>query len=144
MLFSHLLWCLSFCLCEDCNPDVNFHVHDQLLDSVPSLSSCELSAQKGSNTTTVSKSIQKTLKEQLTAYRGNLISEGLTHATALVGIELCTGLTDQTIATIYTFIVRVTFWSVVSHLEYIVVQSLKSLVKLYKSKYQYIPSPNPQ
>lgn len=43
--------------------------------------------------------IQATLKEQLTTYRKQL-SKKFAHTTALVGIELCTGLTDQTITSI--------------------------------------------
>jgi len=89
--------CASICMCEDCNPDVS--LHDHLRDSVPFLSLCEHSAQEHSKTAAASKSLQVTLKEQLTVYR-DFVSQGLTHATALVGIEMCTGLTDQTIANI--------------------------------------------
>lgn len=65
--------------------------------SVPFPSSCELSTQ---DPVTPPKSVQVMLKEQLAEYRESLRSEA--HATALVGIELCSGLTDQTIANIAT------------------------------------------
>ena len=87
--------CASVCMCEDCNPDASFH--DQLSESVPFPSSRELSTQDFS---TPPKSVQMRLKEQLAEYRESLLSEA--HATALVGIELCSGLTDQTIANIAT------------------------------------------
>ena len=50
----------------------------------------------------VSKTIEKTLKERLTVYRDSLISETLEHATALIGINLCTGLTDRNISLMAT------------------------------------------
>ena len=87
--------CASVCMCEDCNPDVSFH--DQLSESVPFPSSCELSTQ---DSVTPPKFVQVRLKEQLAEYRESLLSEA--YATALVGIELCSGLTDQTIANIAT------------------------------------------
>lgn len=64
--------------------------------------------QEGQTTTPAPQSVQMMLKEELITFRANLSSQN--HATALVGIEMCTGLTDQAIESITTnFIVRVIF-----------------------------------
>ena len=97
--YAHLCCdiCASVCMCDDCNTDVN--CYSQLQDSGPLLN---FSAQESSSVVAVHvpESVQVTVKEQLAAYRMNLMSH--THATALVGIEMCTGLTNQAIANIAT------------------------------------------
>ena len=90
--YAHLCCdiCASVCMCDDCNTDVNCY---------PLLN---FSAQESSSVVAVHvpESVQVTVKEQLAAYCMNLMSH--THATALVGIEMCTGLTNQAIANIAT------------------------------------------
>ena len=84
--------CASVCMCQDCDPDVKSPTDDSDTDisPVPSI------IKEASN---APESIQTSLKEQLVVYRTNLAKK-ITHTTMLVGIELCTGLTDLTIANI--------------------------------------------
>lgn len=85
--FPHLCCdvCACICVCEECNnltSDVLPQLSETTQDSVPA-----------------SKVIQKAVTGKLVAYREKLMSE-LQHATLLIGVQLCTGLTDQTIANI--------------------------------------------
>ena len=92
--------CASICTCEGCD----FNTNSDMCASpqpVPFVENSHASA------CTVPKTIQETLKEQLVAYRMQL-SKKFTHATALVGIELCTGLTDHTITNIASTCLSIT------------------------------------
>ena len=84
VIFVLLYACVTTATDVNCYPLLNF------------------SAQESSSVVAVHvpESVQVTVKEQLAAYRMNLMSH--THATALVGIEMCTGLTNQAIANIAT------------------------------------------
>ena len=84
--------CASVCPCEDCDFNVN---------SPGSADSSTYAPPVPSNTgaSNAPETIQATLREQLTTYRKQL-SKKFAHTTALVGIELCTGLTDRTITNI--------------------------------------------
>ena len=88
--------CASVCLCEDCNFSVNSPADDS---SACTCTSSILSVNQDSNARDAPEAIQATLKEQLLSYRKQL-SKKFAHTTALVGIKLCTGLTDQTISSI--------------------------------------------
>ena len=86
-------------MCEECNPDIC--PHNQLTDND---TVCITSTVTDSQfeIAPVSKTIEKTLKERLAVYRDSLISETLEHTTALIGINLCTGLTDRNISLVAT------------------------------------------
>ena len=88
--------CASVCLCEDCDFSVNSPADDS---NACMCTSPVLSINQDSNARDAPETIQATLKEQLLSYRKQL-SKKFAHTTALVGIELCTGLTDQTISSI--------------------------------------------
>lgn len=85
--------CACIFMCEDCDLDTNSPA-DSYVNHVSPLHSVEQTSRAG-----VPETIQTTLKEQLEDYRTQL-SKRFAHTTALVGIELCTGLTDHTIANI--------------------------------------------
>ena len=84
--------CASVCPCEDCDFNVN---------SPGSADNSTYAPPVPSNTgaSNAPETIQATLREQLTTYRKQL-SKKFAYTTALVGIELCTGLTDRTITNI--------------------------------------------
>lgn len=85
--------CASVCFCEDCDFSVNSPGDDSISCT---FTSPVLSIDQDSTARDASETIQAILKEQLLSYRKQLSKE-FAHSTALIGIELCTGLTDQTI-----------------------------------------------
>ena len=89
--------CACVCLCEDCDLNVNSPAdvsNTCVPQPVPSTN-----GNSNAGASNAPEMIQATLKEQLTLYRKQL-SKRFAYTTALVGIELCTGLTDQTITNI--------------------------------------------
>ena len=80
-------------MCDNCNVEVVQTEH-----FIPTCSSHHESAHTVVNVP--SESIKLSLKQQLKELRQKLSSQ--THSTALVGVELCTGLTDQVIENITT------------------------------------------
>ena len=85
--------CASLCMCDNCNVEVV-----QTEQFIPTCSSHHESAHTAVKVP--SESIKLSLKQQLKELRQKLSSQ--THSTALVGVELCTGLTDQVIENITT------------------------------------------
>ena len=88
--------CACIYLCDECDLNVNSPADDSNT-CTPSVPSTNEDSNAGASS--APETVQATLKEQLTAYRKRL-SKKFAHTTALVGIELCTGLTDQTITSI--------------------------------------------
>lgn len=90
--------CACICMCENCDFKTNSPTDNSDTCASPQAIP-SFKENFDASTCTVPKTIQETLKDQLLAYRMQL-SKKFTHTTALVGIELCTGLTDHTITTI--------------------------------------------
>ena len=85
-------------LCNDCNPDVDAEC---TLPGTPLSRARDIyEAPELESTVVIPKSVQTALKEEILRYYAHLMSDVLGHATALVVVELCTGLTDKTIANI--------------------------------------------
>lgn len=98
--YTHLCCdvCTCICMCNDCNPDVLSEYSQPGTPFSRAHDNHEISNLKSSMITP--KSVQITLKEEMSHYRTHLMSKVLGHATTLVGVELTTGLTDKTIANI--------------------------------------------